>query len=379
MGTKTVKSSSFEDKFSFSVDTSFPLADIFKLGGGASGGWGTTSTDSNSQTISSSGSLDIKVNGNSDGVDHDQDQFFLLLNPAVALKAVTPNGSSLQGCAPTQVNWQVGLFGSQTLETYTLSVAQLKNPQSLPPNVASVLNAHGFTAKDFANILTLDPFAQGQTTIDPVRFAPTTWALPYEPPPTGSDCPGGVCSCIAYVETLKNDFQGAITTTVKSDYNVGFNESAGLEIKDVFSATAKSTQTFTWSDTSSTENDLGGSKSASVTINCPSPAYTKPTDATQMLIYWDRLFGTFLFVPSLTTASQQPIHQGFLLRDGKPAAHVPVEIMIGGKTYHTITSNSGKYVFYGPTATIQKGLLSVGGQTFQLPLAPTTPGALEIQ
>jgi len=213
LGTKTVKSSSFAQKYTFSVDVSITLDKIFKLGGGESGGWGTTSTDTNSQTISSSRALDLKVNGNNDGVDHDQDQFFLLLNPAVALKANTANSSTLKGCAPTQINWQVGLFGSQTLETYTLSVSQLKNPQSLPPNVASVLNAHGLTVGDFANILTLDPFAQGQTTIDPVRFAATTWALPYEPPATGSDCAGGVCSCIAYSETLKNDFSPPLHRT----------------------------------------------------------------------------------------------------------------------------------------------------------------------
>jgi len=270
------------------------------------------------------------------------------------------------------------LFGSQTLETYTLSVSQLKNPQSMPPNVASVLNAHGLTVGDFANILTLDPFAQGQTTIDPVRFAATTWALPYEPPATGSDCAGGVCSCIAYSETLKNDFQSAVTSDVKSDQNVGFTESAGIEQKDLFSESVKSTQTFTWSQSSSTENDSGGSKSASVTINCPSPAYSKPTDATHMLVYWDRLFGTFLFVPSLNIFSQQPIHKGFLMQAGKPAAHVPVQLVIDGKAYHTLTSNSREYVFYAPTTAVRKGLLSVNGQNFQLPLAPTVPATVEI-
>ena len=139
----------------------------------------------------------------------------MLLNPAVALRASAANRSTLEGCVPTQINWQVAAFGSQTLETYTVSVSQLKNPQSLPPNVANVFNAHGFTANDFANILTLDPFAQGQTTIDPVRFAATTWALPYEPPATGSNCPGGICSCLAYVESLNNDFQTAVTAAVK--------------------------------------------------------------------------------------------------------------------------------------------------------------------
>ena len=294
--------------------------------------------------------------------DHDQDVFFLLLNPAVALNANTP-GTTTEGCAPTKIDWEVALFGSQTLETYSLSVSQLKNPQSLPPNVASVLTAHGFTAGDYANILTLDPFAQGQMTIDPVRFAATTWSLPYQPPSTGPNCPGGICSCLAFTETVKNDFQGALMSGVKNDYNVGFNESAGLT-KDLFSATVKATQTFTWSNSSSTENDMGGTQSAALTINCPSPAYTQPTDSTQMLIYWDRLFGTFLFVPAMTVAAQQPIHQGFLMRAGQPVAHVPVAITIAGTTYHTLTDNSGRYVFFGPASAVQKGVLTVGQSSF---------------
>ena len=256
---------------------------------------------------------------------------------------------------------EVALFGSQTLEN--LSVSQLKNPQSLPPNVASVLTAHGFTAGDYANILTLDPFAQGQMTIDPVRFAATTWSLPYQPPSTGPNCPGGICSCLAFTETVKNDFQGALMSGVKNDYNLGFNESAGLT-KDLFSATVKATQTFTWSNSSSTENDMGGTQSAALTINCPSPAYTQPTDSTQMLIYWDRLFGTFLFVPAMTVAAQQPIHQGFLMRAGQPVAHVPVAITIAGTTYHTLTDNSGRYVFFGPASAVQKGVLTVGQSSF---------------
>ena len=105
LGTKTVNSSSYDQRYSFSVDTTFNVAMIFKLGGGVSGGFGTTSTDTDSQTISTSGSLDIKVNGNSDGGDHDQDVFFLLLNPAVALNANTP-GTTTEGCAPTKIDWK---------------------------------------------------------------------------------------------------------------------------------------------------------------------------------------------------------------------------------------------------------------------------------
>jgi len=274
------------------------------------------------------------------------------------------------------------LFGSQTLETYALSVSQLKNPQSLPPNVADVLKAHGLTESDFADILALDPFAQGQTAIDTDRYAATTYSFPYQPPPTGGSCTGGTCSCLAFVEAIKNDFQGAHTSTAQSYKDVGFNESAGVEGpvgKDLFSATVKSTQKWTWSNSSSTENDTDNSQSASLTITCASPAYTNPADATEMLVYFDRIFGTFLFVPTLSVASQRPIHQGFLTRGGEAAAHVPVQLTVDGKTYHTFTNNSGGYVFYGPAAAIQRGTLSVGGQAFELPLTPTMPAAVEIR
>jgi hypothetical protein len=378
LSTKTIKTNSFDQNITLSVDMSFTIANVFSLGGGASQGWHTTTTDTNSQTISTSGTLDINTTGNNDGIDHDQDMFLLFLNPAVAMRGSAPNSNSLKGCAPTQANWYVGSFGTDQVVYYPLWVYQAKNPQSMPPNVAKVFQDHGFTANDFANILTLDPFAQGQTTIDPVRFIATKYVLPYTPPPTGT-CSGGQCSCEAYTETLKNELQSGVTQQVQNSTTVGFNESAGINIPMLFSETVKSTQTFTFANTSSTENDTDGSQSASVTINCASPAYTQPTDATHLLIYWDRLFGTFLFVPSLSDPSQEPIQQGFVMRAGTPVVHVPVQFVVDGKKYYTLTDTSGKYVFYGKKAAVMKGILTIGGNNIQLPLSPMTPMTVEIQ
>jgi hypothetical protein len=48
--------------------------------------WSTTQTDTNSQTVTKSTTVDIKATGNNDGIDHDQDMFLLLLNPAIPLQ-----------------------------------------------------------------------------------------------------------------------------------------------------------------------------------------------------------------------------------------------------------------------------------------------------
>ncbi len=71
-----------------------------------SGGWTNTATQGNSVTITKSPSNEIKVPGNGDGVDHTQDGFVLLLNPAVVVRATTLNGQN-----PNNWQWNLGYTG----------------------------------------------------------------------------------------------------------------------------------------------------------------------------------------------------------------------------------------------------------------------------
>jgi hypothetical protein len=359
MGTKVSTENSFSAGVDAKVDASFSVAGMAKFGASVSGGYSNASTDSNSQTVSKGQSLDIKAAGNGDGIDHTQDAFILLLNPAVAVQQTQQVVNNQ--CGPLVANWYMGVSGSSgTQQRYTVYAEWLKNPSSMPQNVAHQLQTLGFTSTDYQSILAQDPFANGSTTIDNTRFIPTTYSFPYEPPLQASDCNNGVCSCMSMSDTIKNEIQTEVGSKSQTQYSLGFSESAGTDFK-VFNAGVSSNQKFTWTSTSTNADTSDSTQSATATVVCPSTSYQGPTI---MSIYWDTLFGSFLFVP--TTLTPQPmmrtrapqtmlwaqalqpmiLSQGTVIDPtGTPLRHEAVQLVVGGKTYHTLTNNRGDYYF----------------------------------
>lgn len=358
MGTKVSTENSFSASVDAKVDASFSVAGTAKFGASVSGGYSNASSDSNSQTVSKGQTLDIKASGNGDGVDHTQDAFILLLNPAVAVQQTQQVVNNQ--CGPWVANWYMGVSGSSgTQQRYTVYAEWLKNPSSMPKNVAQQLQTLGFTSTDYQSILTQDPFANGSTTIDNPRFTPTTYSFPYEPPLQASDCNNGVCSCMSMSDTIKNEIQTEAGSKSQTQYSLGFSESAGTDFK-VFNASVSSNQKFTWTSTSTNADTTDSTQSATATVVCPSTSYQGPTI---MSIYWDTLFGSFLFVPTTLGPPPTPgpaprpmmralasppviLSQGNVIDPtGKPMRHEAVQLVVGGKTYHTWTNNRGDYYF----------------------------------
>src|ERR1700733_5759513 len=210
MGTKVSMEHAFESSVDFKFDASFNLGNDAKatqIGARASGGYSDTPSDTNSTTISKTNTLEIKATGNADGVNHDQDEFILLLNPAIAIQQIPVFNTEQQCISAGTLNWYFGVnpaaLNGQAAR-YNLSVGELKNPQSMPVDVAQQLQALKFTNDDFQTILSLDPFANGSTAIDPTRFSPTTTGFPYEPTPQGAACNNGKCTCLSLQQAIKN-------------------------------------------------------------------------------------------------------------------------------------------------------------------------------
>jgi hypothetical protein len=374
MGTKVSTDSSFATNVDVTVDTSFGIGDVVKIGGSVTGGYSNTSTDSKSETITKGQTLEIKATGNGDGVDHSQDAFILLLNPAIAIKESQQVVN--HKCGPTTANWYMGLSGpSGTEERYTLYVEWLKNPASMPSNVAQQLKTLGFTESDYQTILAQDPFANGSTTIDPNRFAPTTYSFPYEPPLQESACNNGVCSCMAMSDAIKNQLQSDQQSKTQSQYQVGLSEKiSGIDI-GIFSFGANSDQKFTWTSSSTTDATTDSSQTSSATIVCPSTGYQGPT---LMSIYWDKLFESFLFVPTSITAPQvSMLNQGTASDpSGKPVPNTAITLNVGGKVYHTWTDHKGNFAFVRPASLPRLnpgtvGQLSIRGVSQNVTLGAT--------
>jgi hypothetical protein len=341
LGTTISTEDSFSQDYSLTVTSSMPLPiDEASI----SGGFSTTGTTATSQTISKGQKIEIKGLGNCDGLDHDQDAFILLLNPAIAVytgELFRPQNGKV--CVAT-AQWSAGVSSSTgTAQWYVVYVKWLKDPSTMPANVAQQLKSLGFTVDDYNAILLLDPFASGPTTIDSSRFLATTTTFPYENPTTDPVCNNGVCSCLAFSGTLTNALQTKNASTSTTKYSVGFTESTGFDV-GVLSLEAKASEKFTWTASTSTTNITDSSQSALATVECPSTNYN---GLTLMGVYWDSLFGSFMF-QAVTAGHMALLHQGHVAdKSGRPLQYQAIDLSYGGVTYHTFTNRSGNFSFYG--------------------------------
>jgi hypothetical protein len=349
-GTKISSSASFQNGIDVKVDASLGLGDQGKAGSFGLGGsfsYSTTNTDTDTETLTKSSSLEEKFTGNQDGVDHDQDSFLLLLNPAVAVGTVHNFDSGV--CSSTGVSWNFGVNTklAPTQALYRVTVGELKNPASMPADVAAQLKQLNFTAADYQTILAQDPLASNPTalpsTVDSTRFIPTTITFPYEPPDQSSECNAGVCSCLSITGGIKNEFQADTGVASESSYKVGMSESTGFNA-GVFKFGETADLSWVWTSKSTQDDITSSTQSATVNVQCPSIGYTGPT---LMEIFWDSLYGSFVFFPTeLGAPSTTILTQGTVTgANGQVLRHQPVDLAVGAKTLHTYTDSKGKYVF----------------------------------
>lgn len=359
------------DSFKYGVKVTASFGNDITGGGDASFGWNRTTGDTNSTSLTKSGSLEIKVPGNGDGIDHDQDMFELLLSPAIKLSS---NG-------PTNIYWQPENPGAR----YEVYASELRNPASMRPAVAQLLAKAGLTAADFKTIRCLDPFvgpgstgrggirpdfcemvaSTGQPSGPSSRFRPTTWILPYEPPRHATDL------CPSITATLKNEYSTEDARSTQDEYSV----SASLQTGPVFFATKwKMEGSMTWTSGETDTTSQGSTQSASLTLVCPSVGYTGPTI---FQVFVDAVYGTFVFMP-YDPSTMAVMHSGVVLNHtGKPLAGAQVDFTYNGRTFHTFTTSSGRYRFVGLkrliNPAVQKGTISVRNVKRQVTLRSPNP------
>jgi len=342
-GTTTSTSSSFKDGIDVSATvTAGPIT------ANADFNFSKTTTDSSSVECKKSESYDIKLNGPAaDGINHDDDIFYLWLNPILYVTVDRKNN----------VNWELGIDGPPPMEIQWVSVAGLKNPNNpnlMSPGTKKLLDAAGLAQSDYANILSTNPLASGPSAIDLNRYWPLTQSFPYEPPIQASD------PVPTETYTVQNSVTNTSTHTEEVQYGVSVSVSAGL--KEPFSLSLKVTESFQWTNTNSQSQQTESSQSASVTIGGPAFGYTGPTD---LLAYWDSVYSTFMFA----FPSSPPSATGLIVDQlGKPVAHKPVTLAVGTNTLTGFTDSKGEYRFYQSVSG--QGKLSVEGKDFVVSVGP---------
>lgn len=292
---------------------------------GASFGVSAKEGDSSKLEVKKSTTTTIKDAGPSvDGIDHDRDIIYLLLNPKID---ITISGKN--------VTWNLGHTGS-TADLQYVYVGWLKNPSQMPPGLNQKFTSLGFTAADYQTILSADPFATGNTSIDQNRFAQTDTTFPYEPP----YAQGETGPTMTFVQ--KNDLTSTQSHSYENSYSVGMSVGGEVGFTSLFKTTLKVENNWTWTNSGDSSSSSTSSESATVTIGGPAFGYTGPTD---MAVYYDTLYKTFMFHPmSVTTYKAKGTIK---FKKGTAAIHREVFLYAGGKRYRTFTNSRGEYHFPG--------------------------------
>lgn len=318
LGTSSSVSKSFKSGYGVS-------ADVQALGSEASASFSTSkdTTDSSEIDVSKSSSYGININGAAqDGIDHDLDEIWLILNPVMKVSVTGKN-----------VAWALTNSGTQAQVQY-VTVGWLKNPSTMLAGVATALRNAGITPAQYPELLKRDPFANGATSIDTNRFIPTNTSFPYELATTSEPY------------TMSNDLTNKSSSSVTAEDDYSVSVKSGFSV-GIASASLTISSSFSWTNTSSYGTTTESKQQASTTIAGPS---TNWAGGTNIDVYYDTVYSSFLFAfdpDSVPTARDMRASvKGNITNAGQPVAHEEVLLTVGGQKFRTYTNAQGAYYFY---------------------------------
>jgi hypothetical protein len=272
LGSTTSASSTFNSSTTVTVASS---------GNAVVGGGGFSVSATASGTQGSSASYDVKettqtdfiVNGFQDAINHDLDRIYLWLNPQVNISAYGDD-----------VSWTITARQGQTPLLQYVNVLWLRQPSTMPSDVAALLASAGITSADYAQILKADPLATGGA-LDPNRYKLQT-ELPYEPVAVKGQNP--TATKYALSKTMNQSW----ANTASTSYSVKMEASGGVDFFGLLSAKLTVADSFTWTQSNGFSSTQGSTVSASASIVQPAFEYTGPT---ALNVYLDTVFNTFVF------------------------------------------------------------------------------------
>lgn len=333
----------YDNKLSISAGFGPPTGPNASIGTGF--GVSTMTQDQLTNDVKLSSSSSTKYAGPSmDGVNHDLDQIYLWLNPKVTF-----------GLTAAGTLWSLGTKDDASALVQYVYVAWLKDPASMPEEVAGMLASHGITPDEYPKILGHDSFASNPTPwLDDQagfqkRFQPTLTSFPYEPPAL----PGTTPPTLSYSQSTSSTV--TTTKTTEDSYSVMLNFSAGFDFLGLFKASLKDDETWTWTSRSSIGKSSSESQIASLSITGPSFGYNGPT---VYYVYWDSLYGAFVFMPQeIATAtvpgSQKPGSTAAIVTGivsdsrGAPVSLREVTLKDSqGNLRRTFTNSKGSFEFH---------------------------------
>jgi hypothetical protein len=274
--TTTTNSSSFTNELNVTVSANSGVLGWVSGGISVSSGTSSQTTSTNTLDIKEVTQTDFTIDGDQDAVDHGLDRIYLWLNPEMDATIVGTN----------EMTWSLAVRAGQNPEVLYVTPTWLLNGTT-PSDVLSALAAAGITQADYAQILSVDPFASnGAAAIDTTRFVYQT-ELPYEAVTVAGQMP----TTEAY--SLQSSMTGKTGSESKVSYNVGVTVSATANFLGLFDGGLKVADQMTWTSDNSVTIANGTTVSATATITQPAFGYDGPVF---LDVYYDTVYDTFLFV-----------------------------------------------------------------------------------
>jgi hypothetical protein len=388
---------------------------------GVSGGVSQTSTTGSSVTIlhAISDQMTWPKSGPAgpDGINHDYDLFFILLNPAVAM---TGWHDPING--QNHVQWSLGTKNSAPARIQHVQVSHLRcalagigprpgatgngggnydptgscsaNPFLQMPGPEADASAPngwlpGLTYDDYKQILAQDLFWNASpnhpVVIPTSRFVAQGQDYTYEQAigPTGT-------SCVGDSHAIMISYSATDTSTTQTQYSASMTMSVGFPI-GVAKLDLKSTTSFTWSNKTTNSLTNANNQSATGTVLCSSANWPGPNYITA---YYDTVYGTILFALDDGSGEVDLLRGTITDVDGDRVPHEPLKLVVGNKTYQTFSRNNGSFLFHlpvgqasagattgtlfvGSTGAISKSV-SVGASATATAAIPTPPPSLSV-
>lgn len=245
-----------------------------------------TTAQLDSMTVTKTARSTIVATGPcTDGIDHDEDQIWVLLGPEVQMHAVTASGCAT--CSSDRVSWWLKRGVG---ETWAVKVGELKGTLPMRAPIRNAFAAFDIASEDIATMLAANPLAlyAGDTTDapDPARFVPLPATFPY--------LATGAGSATSRSWEMLTDVGTVSASDATFDYLVGLEIVADDAFQSFVDAFLVVELGWSWTHTNSTVKNRNASTSATVTVGSPSPSYTGPMAFT---VYYDTIFKTYAFVP----------------------------------------------------------------------------------
>lgn len=285
MGTTVSASRSTKEGVDVSVSVSADVAGN-SAEAGVSFGYSSSQTNSHEMTLTKTSNSTISAVGPcKDGLNHDQDQIWLLLGPELPVETSEANGC--QKCSGDGLQWSIAPGSGVPFWVYA---GELKGSMDMRPQTTQAFEAYGIDDNDRSVILAADPlaFSAGDATDVPddgSRFVRVA-SLPYLAPAEGGSAPNA-----GYEMTTASSVSSSYASSY--DYNVGVSISGSAGFAGFCKAKLSESSTWAWSHSNSTAFSSSESTAASVSIGYPTASYTGPGS---FAVYYDTIFKTYAFI-----------------------------------------------------------------------------------